>query len=73
MDIKRLGTFTAFFLNSDTQKSFPSLKEAQDAAEQYCGNNVYSKPFPGEESYSYGPGDGTTSVMIRENIEFVKC
>jgi len=70
--IIRKGTFTCRFMNSDTSKTFPSLEEAMKAAEQYCGNSSCSKPFPQENTFFYGPGDGTTSVMIREDIEFVR-
>jgi hypothetical protein len=64
------NTFTCYFTNSNTQKTFPSLWEAQQAAEAYCGNASWRKPFPREETYLYGPGDGTTSVMIRQDFEF---
>jgi hypothetical protein len=70
MTIKRLGTFTCHFVNSNTEKQFPSLQEALDAATQYVGNRSYTKPFPRESTYLFGPGDGTTSVMVREDVEF---
>jgi len=72
MAIKYLGTFTCYFQNSDTQKQFPSLKEAMDAAANYCGNNNYNKPFPNSDTYLYGPGDGTTSVTVRADVEYGK-
>lgn len=68
--MKRTGIYVCYFIKSNTEKEFSSLKEAQEAAENYCGNNKYSKPFPNEPTYMYGPGDGTTSVMIRELIDF---
>lgn len=71
--IIRKGTFTCRFINSDTAKTFSTLEEAKAAAEKYCGNSSCSQPFPNEKTtLFYGPGDGTTSVMIREDIEFVK-
>ncbi len=57
--------YTCFFMLSGTEKEFDSLEEAQQAAEAYCGNSRYAKPFKREETFLYGPGDGTTSVMIR--------
>ncbi len=63
------GTFFCRFMDSDTQKDFPSLREAQDAAAAYVGNNSYSK-LPNQNTYLYGPGDGTTSVMVREHVRF---
>mgnify|MGYP001612652923 CR=1 FL=1 len=70
MTIIKKPTFTCYFMNSDTEKQFPSLAEALVAAEKYCGNRRYAKPIPQDEIYLYGPGDGTTSVMVRQDIEF---
>ncbi len=70
MTIIHKDTYTCYFINSNTEKAFPSLKEAQAAAEAYCGNRRYVKPFPSEETYLYGPGNGETSVMVRQDIEF---
>jgi hypothetical protein len=70
MAIKYLDTFTCYFINSNTEKQFPSKEEAMEAARNYCGNNSYSKLFPNEETYIFGPGDGTTSVMVRQDVEF---
>lgn len=71
MVIKRLNTATCYFHNSDTKKSFPSVPAARAAAEAYVGNTRFAKPFPNEETYLYGPGDGTTTVMVRQDIEIV--
>ena len=68
--IIRKPSFTCHFLNSGTEKSFSTRAEALAAAEQYCGNRSYARPFPAEETYLFGPGDGTTSVMVRQDIEF---
>lgn len=72
--IKWLDSYTCYFLNSDTEKVFPSKDEAMQAARNYCGNNKYTTLWANsgeEESYLFGPGDGTTSVMIRRDFEFV--
>lgn len=61
--------YVCMFLNSETEKEFPDLASAQLAAEKYCGNRRYAKPFPNEDTYLYGPGDGTTSVMVRKCFE----
>ncbi len=39
MSIKRLGTFTCRFIDSDESKSFSSKEEALEAARRYAGNN----------------------------------
>ena len=70
MTIILKDTYTCYFTNSGTEKTFPSLLEAKKAAENYCGNKVYVKPFSDEETYIYGPGDGSTSVMIRQDFDF---
>ena len=64
------GTYTVRFMDNNTSRTFASLQEAQEVAEEYCGNGSYNKPFPAENTFLYGPGDGTTTVMIREDIEF---
>lgn len=67
---KRIDTFTVYFLDSETQKQFPNKQAAMSAAEKYVGNNKYNKLFPNEDSYIYGPGDGTTSCMVRQDLDF---
>ena len=59
-------TFFIRFLNSDTEITGLTLSEARAKAEAYVGNSRATKMFPNEESYLYGPGDGTSSVMIRQ-------
>ncbi len=71
MAIRHKGTFTVRFLNSDTSKTFSTAAEAHIAAQDYVGNNAGLRISPNEQTYLYGPGDGTTSVMIREDIEFI--
>ena len=69
----RLKTFTCYYQDGSDQKvQHPSLAEAMAAAEKFCGNNRYNKPFPNEETYLYGPGNGVTSIMIRQDCEYVK-
>jgi len=70
MTIIRKGTFTVHFMDSNTEKQFPTLESAMAAAEAYVGNRSYAKPFRDEPTMLYGPGDGTTSVMIREDVDF---
>jgi hypothetical protein len=71
--IKWLDSWTCYFLNSDTEKQFASKEEAVSAAEAYAGNNRHTILWHGsiEESFLFGPGDGTTSVMVRHDCEFV--
>ncbi len=64
------GTFTVHFMDSDTSKTFATEAEAHKVAQDYVGNRSYARISPNEKTYLYGPGDGTTSVMVREDIEF---
>lgn len=52
-----------------TQETYETLKEAIDAALNYGCTSIPAKPFPNEPTYLYGPGDGTTSVLIRRHRE----
>lgn len=70
MAIIHKGTFTVHFMNSDTRKTFQTEAEAHAAAQEYVGNRSGLRLFPGEKTTVYGPGDGTTSVMVREDTEF---
>lgn len=66
----KLETYTVYFLDSETEKQFPNKDAALKAAAKYVGNNSYNKLFLNEESYIFGPGDGTTSCMVRQDSEF---
>jgi hypothetical protein len=70
--VKYLATATCYFVNSDTEKQFPSFEDACKAAEEYCGNTVFAQPIAREKTRMYGPGDGTTSVMVRQDIDWSK-
>jgi hypothetical protein len=70
MAVKRLETYTCYFLNSNTEKQYPTREAALAAAERYVGNRRYAKPIPADDTYLFGPGDGTTSVMVRQDVEF---
>ena len=69
---RHLETATCYFVNSKTEKKYPSLEEAMGAAESYVGNSRFAKPFKNEEKYLYGPGDGTTSVIVSRDSEIVE-
>ena len=72
MAILRKETYTAYLVNEDNKEhQFPSKDEALKFAREYVGNNSYSKPIPKDDVYLFGPGDGTTSVMVRQDVEFV--
>lgn len=68
--IKRLSTFTCHFMDTGTRTTYATLDEAKDAAAEVCGNRSFARPFPKEQTYLCGAGDGTTSVIIRQDIEF---
>jgi len=70
MGVKRLTTYTCYFINSNTEKQFPSRETALAAAEAYVGNRSYAKPIKTDDVYLFGPGDGTTSVMVRQDVLF---
>jgi hypothetical protein len=65
-------TATCYFMRSETEKAYPSVMEARRAAEEYVGNQSYSKPFPNEETYLYGDRSGETTVMVRRDFGFVE-
>lgn len=69
MTVKYLETATVHFFNSDTSKTFPTLAEARAAAEAYVGNKAAAKPFRGEDTYFYGPGNGETSVSVMRDMD----
>jgi len=71
MTIVRKNTFTVQFLNSDTEKQFSTKEAAMAAAIAYGGNAQYAKPFPNDDTYMYGPGNGETSVIVRRDVEFI--
>lgn len=66
---KLTGKWLVRFMNSETEREFGTEQEAVACAEKYVGNKMQVKPFKDEKTYLYGPGDGSTSVMVREDIE----
>lgn len=70
MTIVRLSTYTCQFLDEDREQQFPSRDAALAAAAQHVGNWSYAKPIPADNVYLFGPGDGTTTVMVRQDFEF---
>jgi hypothetical protein len=71
MAITRLATYTCYILADDSQRQFPTRQAALDFAAATVGNRSYAKPIPAEDTYLFGPGDGTTSIMVRQDVEFV--
>lgn len=69
MGIVKKGTYEVYFLDSETSKGGLTLEEAKQKAENYCGNSSFTE-IHGDGTLLYGPGDGTSSVMVREEIEF---
>jgi hypothetical protein len=69
MTIKYLESATCHFEIEGTKVQYPSVRAARDAAELYVGNRSAAKPFPNEEMYLYGPGNGDTTVMVRQDID----
>lgn len=70
MIIIRKGTFTVRTLDTDHEHKCTSLNEAQLVAATIVGNQSYARPFASEHTYLYGPGDGTVTVTIMEDIDF---
>lgn len=63
-------TFFVVFIDEDNRTvTGLTLAEARRLAEAHVGNRSCARPIPNEETYLYGPGDGTTSVMIRREFE----
>jgi hypothetical protein len=70
--IKRLETYTCYFVNeNDREEHFPDAASAHARAQAVVGNRSYAKPFKTDNVFLYGPGDGSTSVMVRQDFEFV--
>ena len=69
MALVYLDTATVHFYLSDTKKTFPSLAAARAAAEEYVGNRACAKPFPDEDTYLYGPGNGDTTVQVSRDLD----
>jgi hypothetical protein len=61
--------FTIYYFDTNTEATFPDKASALKAAQDYVGNNRPTKPFPNEETYLYGPGDGTCTLMIRRTLD----
>ena len=70
MTIKYTGKYVVHFVNSETKRVVDNEEEAHRIAQEYVGNRSFNKPFPNENTYLYGPGNGETSVMIRAEIEW---
>jgi hypothetical protein len=72
----RKGTFTVRYMDRDHEEHFTTgtalenEKAAHIAAQRYVGNSAGARLFAGEKTTVYGPGDGTTSVMVQEDIDF---
>jgi hypothetical protein len=47
-----------------TRQAFVSKQKALRLAGSIVGNNSYANP--GDDIHIFGPGDGTTSVMVRQ-------
>lgn len=69
MTIKYLSTYTVHNMVDDSNKTFASSGEAHSYCQRLCGNSRYVKPFPEENTYLYGPGNGDTTLMIRQDID----
>lgn len=70
MAIIRSGKFEVQNFNDNTVTQYDTFKEAYDAAAKIAGNRSSTKPFPNEETYLFGPGNGETSAMVREYLTF---
>jgi hypothetical protein len=63
----RYDGFKVIHMNDPDRRETPFrfLDDAMRYCETEVGNASYAKPFPNEDIYAYGPGDGTASHMIR--------
>ena len=64
--------YVVYHMDREEEDDKETVFSTLDAAMEYCrrqvGNNSYSQPFPQEDTYLYGPGDGSTSKMIRRRV-----
>jgi hypothetical protein len=68
--IRHKTTYTCHFVDTQTDTPCANRDEALRMAAAHVGNWSYTKPFPREETYLFGPGDGTTSVLVRQDFDF---
>ena len=54
-------------------KTLTGLTKAKafEIAEKFVGNSSYNRIFPNEERFLFGPGDGTTSIHIAQEKDWV--
>jgi hypothetical protein len=69
MGIIKKGTYEVYYTELEKREGGLTLSEAKQKAESFCGNNSCTA-LPMDGTLLYGPGDGTTSAMVREEIEF---
>ena len=69
MAVRFLETATCYLTADDSKQTYPTMAQARAAAEAFVGNRSAAKPFPSEETYLYGPGNGEVSVMVRQDVD----
>lgn len=57
-------------MDTNTETTVNTRDEAHAMARHHVENSAGAKPFPSEDTWLYGPGDGTTSIMVREEIDW---
>ncbi len=70
MSVEYSGKWVCQFLNSVTERILDTKEAAMELAASYVGNTACASIFGGKQLI-YGPGDGTTSVIVRAEVEFV--
>lgn len=68
----RTGRFILHVIGTDETRTFQSLDRAMNQAYRLVGNKRFTRPFPTEDRFLLGPGDGTTSHQVYPETEWVR-
>ncbi len=64
-----LDTYSIVIPDTGDKIPFPNKEAAMKAASAMVGNHAHAKPFPNQETFFYGPGDGTTTLFVNQDSE----
>jgi len=64
------GKFTITRVADNQVTICDSLEIALETAAHLVGNSNMVKPFANEPTYFFGPNDGTTSIIVRRELDW---
>ena len=62
-----VNCFKVIEFDTGKEQFYSSLDLALKAAGKLVGNTRFSKPFPSEHTYLFGPGDGSCSHTVKQH------